>query len=185
MTTPPTSRTQAGYEISRQTVEAVDGWSREMDRKWGPGRLEAVCPDPGLRQRFQSQREKFNRAVWEEDDVRGLEAHGLGMIYGYQALDQAATAAGIAPLDHSAVVEGRRADGVVIAIVPSNADYPRAIQAGRAVEVWTIDQVIELIERSLSKDATATIAAAAKAFGGVKVESIEFKNEELDDEIPF
>ena len=183
MTTPPTSRTQAGYEIGKRVVETVDDWAREMDRKWGPGRLELVCPDQAC-ERFARQREKFNRAVWEEDDVRGLGAQGTGMVYGYQALDQAATAAGIAPLDHSAVVEGTRADGVVIAVVPSNADYPRAMQAGRAVEVWTIDQVVELIERSLSKDATATIAAAAKAFDGVRIERVSHRGE-LNDEIPF
>ena len=64
---------------------------RELDRKWGIGRLRLLVDD-ALRARFDQQRRLFNAALVNGDEEQ-VALHGAAMRRGWDALDAAATEA--------------------------------------------------------------------------------------------
>ena len=113
-----------------------------MERKWGIGRLRLLVGDD-LRRRFDSQAQKFNRAV-HAYDPEAVEAAGPAMVRGWRALDEAATQAGAQPVSPE-VWETVTDDGEVIAICRSNAEAAAVTRENRAMRVYTVDEVGRLL----------------------------------------
>ena len=77
-------------------LERLDEVATTMERRWGIDRLPLLV-DPELRLRFDRQREKLNQAVAADNpDIIKIQAEGMARAW--QALDNAATAAGVAPM---------------------------------------------------------------------------------------
>ncbi len=154
-------------------IDGVDNIAKTMELKWGVGRLRLVVSDD-LREKFDRQYEKLNGAIWAGVS-REVEIHGPGMIRAWQALDAAATAAGELPLD-PVVWETVTESGTVLAVVRTNADAHAVVASGRAVDVWTMEEVGRMAE------ASGIVAKIKTTFPGAKVTRI-LSNKSPDDGI--
>jgi hypothetical protein len=127
---------------SQAVVDGVDHRCRELDRKWGVGRLRLLVDDD-LRARFDLQRQLFNATLVDGDEQQ-VALHGAAMRRGYDALDAAAVAAGAEPL-RPEIWECTLPDsGDVVAVVRTEAE---AQHVCREVEVYTLTEIAALIER--------------------------------------
>ena len=157
-------------------VRAVDQKGREMDQRWGIGRLTAIVPIEWA-ERFRNQRGKFSAAVWEynPDDVT---KHGEAMLRAYAKLDELAVASGAstAPPEQWEFMMG---DEMVV-LVRDLADAGRVDLQGRKAQVWSLDEIANVIQ------AHPVIAAAKDAFPGATVESVrpaKVARDRLDDDL--
>lgn len=154
----------------------VDQRGREMDGKWGIGRLPTLVPIEWA-ERFRSQHRKYSTALWayELDDVR---KHGDAMLRAYDRLDQLATEAGRPGIDPNQwEIEGP--DGLIILTKdPKRTDM--AELHGRAAQVWSIDEIARVVHTH------PILAAAKEAFPGAEIETvrppIDF-NRQLNDDL--
>ena len=131
------SRTHGGYSW-RACIDEADMTAAQMETKWGAGRVRLLVT-PELREKFDGQRYLFNAAIWH-GDLEAVRREAQRMVTAWLALDRAATAAGKATISPH-VWEVALTDGTVAAIVPSD-DHARAVMAeGRAVAVYTLDEI--------------------------------------------
>jgi hypothetical protein len=130
------------FNVTTQAVvDGVDHRCRELDRKWGIGRLRLLVDDE-LRARFDLQRQLFNASLVNGDEEQ-VALHGAAMRRGLDALDAAAAAAGAFPLSPK-IWECTLPCGEVVSIVRTEAE---AIHVARECEVYTLTEIGALIER--------------------------------------
>lgn len=136
------ARTHGTYIAGRANMDGADETAAEMEAKWGCGRLRLLV-SPDLREKFDRQRYLFNQAIWhgELEDVRRESGR---MVNAWEALDKAAVASGRQPLV-STVWEVALADGGVAAIVPDDAHAHAVVSEGRAVAVYTLEEIARLL----------------------------------------
>ncbi len=174
-------QTQAGYLHGRSFVDGADALAHELEAKWGVGRLRLLV-DNDLRSRFDAQRLKFNTAIWDSE-LDDMEREATRMANAWRALDKAATDAGKKPTSPR-VWEIARPDGKVIALVQDMADATLVRPEGRHVDVYTIEEIGNLIA-SLPD----MIRKARQTWPGDKIVRIkpirDPLNEFVGDEIPF
>lgn len=161
-------------------INAVDQRGREMDERWGIGRLITIVPIEWA-ERFRSQRRKFLGAVWEYDSAE-VTKHGEAMLRAYAKLDELASATHQpGPPD---VWEFNTPDGLIVLVRDIRRASERLLQ-GRKGQVWSIDEIVNVIR------AYPMLAAAKDAFSGAVIEEIRPPidvSQKLDDElmeIPF
>ena len=77
-------------------INCVDQRGREMDERWGIGRLPMLVPIE-WDERFHAQHKLFNAAVWEFN-LKLVRQHGEAMLRAYDKLDQLAREAKGEPL---------------------------------------------------------------------------------------
>jgi hypothetical protein len=127
---------------TQAVVDGVDHCCRELDRKWGIGRLRLLVDDD-LRARFDLQRRMFDAALIDSDEEQ-VALHGAAMKRGWNALDAAATEAGAEPL-HPEVWECVLPEsGEVVSIVRTDTE---AYHVCRDCEVYTLTEIGQLIEK--------------------------------------
>ena len=170
--------TTAVYTSIQAMIDGVDIDAVEMEKKWGVGRLRLLVSDD-LRERFDRQAEKFNRAVWVAD-VGDVRKHGNGMHRAWQILDQAATEDGAKPLDP--VVWETRLGDRVLAIVQTTAEAHAISGDGRAREVWTMEEIGRVLVAFSQQ-----IGEAKQVFPGCEVVDVRPPplDELVDDPIPI
>ena len=151
-------------------VRAVDERGRQMDRKWGIGRLAALVPID-VAERFRAQQRKFDAAVWEYDPD-ATRKHGDAMLRAYDKLEELAVAGGAvaAPVDQW---EFETSDGLVI-LVRDIGDTGRVERNGRQAQVWSLDEIASVVR------AHPTIVAAKQLFPGATVDSVRPGRETRD-----
>ena len=152
--------TQGEYDRIQSTIDGVDATAKEMERKWGVGRLRLLV-DADMRFRFDEQRRLLNDAIWDVDCGK-VDREAAAMIRGWQALDKIATENGAQPLAPN-VWEVVKPDGTVIAFVQTSAEAFAVAADGRYVEVWTTDEVARL------SHATNFVANIKQTFPGAKI----------------
>ena len=176
---PPTLH--AVIEQMQVIINCVDQRGRELDQRWGIGRLPMLVPI-ALAERFHAQHKLFNAAVWEFD-LAQVRQHGEAMLRAYDKLDELARAVKgePAPADQW---EFETPDGLVI-LVRDIRDTGRVFLNGRQAQVWSLDESANVVR------AHPVLAAAKSAFPGAVVESIRPNRttlQELDDalfDVPF
>jgi len=176
---PPTRH--AVIEQMQVIIHRVDQRGRELDQRWGIGRLPMLVPIEWA-ERFHSQHNLFNAAVWEFD-LPLVRQHGEAMLRAYDKLDELARAAKGEPLPvHQ--WEFETPEGLVI-LVHDLRDTGRAQRHGREAQVWALDEVANVIR------CHPILATAKNVFPGAQVVSVRPSKttlQELDDElsdIPF
>ena len=127
--------------VIQAVVDGVDQLALTMERKWGVGRLRLLVEDE-LRARFDAQQAKLDAAL-VAGQLAYVQAQALGMRRAWQALDQAATAAGAVPLAPEVWECVLPGSGEVVAIVRSAAE---AHHVARRQRVFTLVEVARLIE---------------------------------------
>lgn len=166
---------------NKVVIGCVDRRGREMHAKWGYGVLPTLVPIEWAK-RFRSQQQKFDHAVWDHD-VDAVARHGEAMLRAYDKLDALAVEAGHKPADPD--VWEFQVYGQTIALVRDIADVGRVDTKGRDVQVWSVDEIGNVIR------AASIVVEAKHHFPGAEVQSvrppvtmIEELNDELTD-IPF
>ena len=162
-------------------INCVDQRGRELDQHWGIGRLPMLVPIEWA-ERFHAQHKLFNAAVWEFD-LKLVRQHGDAMLRAYDKLDQLAREAKGEPLPVDQW-EFETDFGLVI-LVRDLRDTGRAQRHGRQAQVWSLDEIANVIR------CHPILAAAKDAFPGAQVVSVRPSRttlDQLDDElsdIPF
>ena len=162
-------------------INCVDQRGREMDERWGFGRLPMLVPIDWA-ERFHQQHKLFNAAVWEFD-LLAVRQHGEAMLRAYDRLDELAREAKGEPLPVDQW-EFETAQGLVI-LVRDLRDTGRAQRHGREAQVWALDEVASVIGHH------PILVATKNAFPGAQVVSVRpsrAARDQLDDElsdIPF
>jgi hypothetical protein len=124
------------------TLEGLDARAKELESKWGIGRLRLLVDDE-LRHRFDQQQEILRTAIAANDEEQ-IIAHASAMRRGWDALDAAATEAGREEM-HPEVWECTLPhSGDVVSIVRTEAE---ARHVCTETEVWTVTEIAVLIER--------------------------------------
>lgn len=181
------------YLGGRAYLDEADATAASMEAKWGAGRLRLLV-GPELREKFDRQRYLLNQAVWHGQDMEQVRRESLRMVKAWLALDKAATEIGEKPLSLQ-VWEITLADGSVAAIVPDGHHASAVETSGRAVNVYTLEEIGRLLETF------PAIAKAKAVFPGASVTAVRrtvedpldaFTDSErlidaplVDDEIPF
>ena len=179
-------RTNATMIAGQSHIDGLDHVAIGMEQKWGADRLRLLV-SPELREKFDRQRYLLNQAIWSGtlEDVRVACER---MIKAWQALDRIAEQSGQAvlnPLVWEIALEG----GKTLALVRTNSDANHVRRDGRAMTVWSLEEVAHMIE------AEAFVQLIKIEFAGARVTKVRQtitdplrgmeSDTALDDEIPF
>lgn len=183
---PPWQRTNGMFLAGQSEVTETDTLAMAMERKWGAGRLRLLV-GPELREKFDRQRYLLNQAIWH-GELEEVRTQARRMRAAWSALDKAATDTGQAtrPLY---VWEAILEDGSVAAIVQTDQDAAAVIAQGRAMAVYTMDEIGRLLS------GFPALAKAKEVWNGASVVAVRVISDPLDgihdtrpaldDEIPF
>jgi hypothetical protein len=131
------------YIAGRAVLDGVDVIAAEMDAFWGIDRLRLLV-SPELREKFDRQRYRLAAAI-RNGDLETLRQECARMARAWNVLNAAAREAGAEPIQAD-VWEVALADGTIAAIVPDNVSAHRVNQDGRAVSVFTLEEVGRLLD---------------------------------------
>lgn len=162
----------------------LDRVAADVERKWGPGRVEALV-GPETAARFASARRRLDEAV-ASGVVEDVAKRAAVLSRGWQALDAEAVALGASPLPGGVV--GATVDGVRYVVAMHDRD---AAAPGLALDGGIVVSLPELLRvwRDRWSRAAVTADAAKAAFPGAVVTRVATNGTEaehgLEDEIPF
>ncbi len=174
-------------ELARRATLAlnrVDAIAREMERKWGYGRLMALVPDE-LALRFWSQHDKMKAAL-QSGDQKEAHLQCDRMANAWRALDGAATQAGHEPISPT-IFEAGLSDGTVIGVVADEDAALAADPAGRKMQIYTMKEIARLLEgfpaiaKLKSEFPGATVTGARESMPP----SVTWLSANPEDELPF
>ena len=161
----------------RAIIDGLDQVAREMERKWGVGRLRLLVSDL-LRAKFDAQKDKLDAAI-EANQERYIRAQAEGMKRAWAALDRAAAEAGQTALSPEVWECRLPGNSEVVSIVRNEAE---AHHVARSCRVFTLAEIARLIE-ALGD----TVLEAKRVFPGAQVTAIGKPtiDWEKGDDIPF
>jgi hypothetical protein len=181
------------YLEGESILTEVDLVARDMEAKWGVGRLRLVV-SAELRAKFDRQRLLLNNAVWE-GEIGDVRLQARRQIAAYRTLDAHADAnavphVGAMPGECIATMDAHLPDGSVLIVVQDNQAMQHAgrLAAGRNVVVWSMEEVVALIQ------AHGLLGSLKAAFPGATVEPVRkvadpldglVSGQKLDDPLPF
>lgn len=131
---------QTDYSLAKAILDGVDDAITTAERTWGVGRLRLLVSDD-LRARWDRQWLAWCRAI-EGDDVGAIQKQGAAVRRAVAALEAEARAAGQQPLTPE-VWETRHGDRVIV-VCRTSAEAGVVAREGRAVEVWTLNELVRL-----------------------------------------
>ena len=133
------------YIAGQAAVDGADSVAAEMEARWGVDRLRLLVALE-LREKFDRQRYLYNQAIWHGELI-DVQTHAARMTKAWQALDTAATANGKQPLDAMVweVTVGDGENATVAAIVQDGHQAHKVIAEGRAVVVYTLEEIGRLL----------------------------------------
>jgi hypothetical protein len=175
------NRGNAVYLEGRAHIDGVDQLAMEMERTWGAGRLRLLV-DAEWREKFDRQRVKLNKAVWE-GDLEDVCRETSRMASAWRKLHALATDLG-ASQQSPQVWETVLDDGRVVAIVQTISEAHTVAADGRRVDVYSLEEIGRIIQ------GFPEISQAKVVFPGATVIAVREPNDplrsiELDDSIPF
>jgi hypothetical protein len=163
-------RTAEDADRYRLALAPIDRAMFESEQKWGVGRIERLVSTNTLAA-YKRGWDAYRTAI-EDCDGPAIEAIAPKMIAALAYMDAEATQAGHQPLDVS-TWECSMSDGSVLVVVRSQAEQSAVVRAanmadggsaettlppdlaitirqqhdGRRLEVWTLAEIVRLIER--------------------------------------
>jgi len=168
-------------------IMGVDKAASEAEATWGIGRLPMLV-DTDMRAKFMRQGARFREALESayeakmltRDQLEAVEKTAGGMERAWLALDKSARDAGHKSTEPD-IWEAVLDDGSIACIVRTNAEASKVIQDGRALNVWTLDEVARAIDHL-----PEIVRQAKETWPGAKVvERSQRSKGVLDDPIPF
>jgi hypothetical protein len=140
----------------------VDAVVSKLERTWGIGRLPALV-SPATLTRFRKARQMWGDAI-AQSDLAEVQRLAPMITRAWYALESEAKGAGHAPLALE-VWEARKSDGTVLAVVRDGFEASRVARDGRAVEVWTVQEVANMADHYAK-----SIGITKMMFPGAKVQ---------------
>jgi hypothetical protein len=166
-------------ETCRAAVNSVDAVARELEMKWGIGKLEELAP-PNLAIKFEQARQNFSEAC-QLDDSDYLVQKANNLITGWRKLETTAIEAGHKPGSAEVWygIAPEDCDEYNFAIVkwPSDA---AAIDRNKYPIVYSLDEVCRII-KSFQQP---LVEAAKTTFKDSKIIDIKTGGN-LNDKLPF
>jgi hypothetical protein len=181
------ARTHGTYIAGRAYIDGADETAAEMEAKWGCDRLRLLV-SPELREKFDRQRYLLNQAIWH-GELEEVRREAGRMVNAWVALDRVATVAGKQPLAPE-VWEVPLEDGSVAAIVQDYAQARSVVAEGRAVSVFTLEEIGRLLSNypEVAKAKMvfpgATITAVRRSVDD-PLDAVQDTDQPLDDPIGF
>lgn len=156
----PWQATYGLYISGAELIEDMHAVVREMEEKWGKGRLRLIAPAP-LREKFDRQRYLANQAVWT-GELEDLRRECGRMINAWRALDRHAEAVGavLKPVEQWETV---LACGTTLIVVKTLEDASAVEIGGRKAVVWSLEEVGRLV------DEQQAVLMAKLSFPGAEV----------------
>ena len=153
----------------------LDKLAREMELKWGCGRLTSLV-DPELAARFGRAQDKLNEAI-RLNDATEIARRVSVMMRGWEALDQAAMDVGADKLPARTIGYQHAGRAWIIVLDPVDAGIaPRGVSDG--AQVVTLAELLEAY-----KIVSGRIAGVLEAFPGAQIRAPS--GARLDDPLPF
>ena len=163
--------------VIRASLSSVDKIARDMEQRWGVGKLEQLA-DPALATRFEQARQNFNHALGQES-ITEVVAKAEDMIRGWKILEKKVLEAGYKPeCERVWFMVGD--DGKKYAFVNDSSDH---VHFDKDVTVVSMEEVLMVFEAHYKE----LYGEVKKHFPGAKMVEIK-KNDEkevFDDELPF
>ena len=142
------------YELTlllRDIIATVDERARDCNRRWGFNRLPHLVPIEWL-EKFNRQKLKWQQACMDatpfpdEPSMAMVRKQADAMLRAFDKLEDLAGEAGhdLPPLYQW---EFELADGTPVILVRDRADLSRVDPKGRACQIWSLDEIVEVIER--------------------------------------
>lgn len=133
-------------------IMGVDEAARLAEAEWGIGRLPLLVDDD-MRAKFMRQADRLNAALevgygspmLTKDQLEAVQKAAGAMQRAWAALGAKARENGHTPLEPD-IWEAVLQDGSIACIVRTNADASKVIRDGRALNVWTLDEVARAID---------------------------------------
>jgi hypothetical protein len=172
---PPQTLAFPESEFSRfwkSKMVELEAAKREHEQRWGVGRLINLV-DVEFRIKVWTQIERV-WAAQESQNIERARAAADGMIRAMRALEQWATAEGIAPVGEVKAIEWMMDDGTVLAVVSTEADaveYQRVRPDVENRHIWSIQEIAKMLEAGLGNDIARMKVALGMPATVVKVEA--------------
>lgn len=190
MGAPPPTRSQMLTQAA-DMITLVDTRAKEVNRRWGHNRLPYLVPLEWM-EKFKRQKASWDLAAFEctgsplPRDLERMRVQGEAMLRAYDKLEQIATESGRGPIP-AGQWEFELKDGTLVILVRDKADMAQVERHGRAAQVWSLDEIAEVIQNF------PILSAAKDIFPGAEVMQVEVATsrkvkDKLDDEltdIPF
>jgi hypothetical protein len=159
-------------DICYAAIKSVDKVARDLETRWGIGKLEELAP-PKLAVAFEQARQNFSDAALG-DDHNYLVQKADNLIQGWKAVEAYAIKNGNNPPPD--------AGGEKFAIVKHEADTA-AVDRTEYPKVYSLDEICRIIKAV----ETDMIAKTKELFPDARITNImpSTKKVILDDEIPF
>ncbi len=172
------------YLAGASEIAEVDMVAMTMERTWGADRLRLLPGiGPELRAKFDSQRVRFNTAIYE-GSLEDVKTESRRMINAWRALDKAATAHGDDKLP--VVVWEFEHDGKVVALVRDDECLGCVRPEGRAMVVITLAEIKNLLDHYAKVcDVKASFPGARVTGFSVPTDPVAWGGRLVDDDIPF
>lgn len=164
-------RSHGTYLTGRAAIDGADAIAVEMEAYWGVGRLRLLVPAE-LREKFDRQRYLFNQAI-QNGNLEAVVTQSKRMVTGWMVCNQVAIKAGAKRLDPQ-VWEVALESGQVVAIVPDSHRAALVMSEGRAVMIYTLEEVGRMLGSSLFA------LEAKKHWPGATVEKIRVPADPLN-----
>ena len=152
------------------TIRTVDAHAREIERRWGIGRLPHLVPlEWG--EKFRRQKAAWEKACFEcvdslsAEDRDRVKSLGEAMLRAFAKLEQVAEMAGHFP-EPPTSWEFMLKDGGLVVLVRDRAELAQIDLKGRQAHVWSLEEIAEIVARF------PALAAAKDAFPGAEVVSL-------------
>ena len=169
-------------DICYAAIRSVDKVARDLEMKWGIGKLEELAP-PKLAVAFEQARQNFSDAALG-DDHNYLVQKADNLIQGWKAVEAYAIKNGRTPADEEVwyAIAPPDAGGDKFAIVKHAADTA-AVDRTDYPRVYSLDEIARIIKAV----ETDMIAKTKEIFPDAKITKITPTTGKvtLDDEIPF
>lgn len=165
----------------QDALHRYDDVVSRYEAKWGVDRLPWLV-GTDLRERFEQQMDKLNKAI---DDRVDVDHQVEVTLRGIEALERAAIERGAQPLTGD-YFEVAMPDGRVLAITRSSWDATKVKRENREMVVYSAEEVAILIA-GFEEDAKI-VPKIKDTFPGAVVESVKPRTateEMLNDDIPF
>lgn len=179
-------KTNATMIAGQGYIDGLDHVAIQMEQKWGADRLRLLV-EPDLREKFDRQRYLLNQAIWS-GNLEDVRVETNRMIKAWQVLDRTANNSGqeaLSPLVWEIALKG----GKTLALVRTNADANHVRRDGRAMTVWSLEEVAHMIEaevfvQEIKSNFLGTVVTKVRQTVGDPLRGID-SDSGLDDEIPF
>ena len=162
--------------VIRASLNSVDKVARDMEQRWGIGKLEELA-DPALATRFEQARQNLNHALGQES-ISEVVAKAEDMIRGWKIIEKKVLEAGHKPecerVWHMVNDEGKK-----YAFVNDSSDH---VHFDKDITVISMEEVLRVFEAHYEE----VYGEVKKHFPGAEIMKITNKEKDnLDDKLPF